>query len=226
MPDSLPAISGPERLPASGKPAQLVILLHGLGADGNDLISLADEWRGFLPDAAFASPNAPFPCDMAPYGHQWFSLRERSAELIEAGVQRAAPILNAYIDAMLARFGLDDSKLALVGFSQGTMMSLQVAMRRAKPCAAVVGYSGALVGVEHLAKDIISKPAICLIHGDADMVVPFGAMEIAEAALTKAGVAVTAHRRPGLGHGIDHYGMHAGVEFMAEQFGLVGKEAA
>ncbi|MBI1274794.1 alpha/beta fold hydrolase [bacterium] len=225
MPEPLPALNGPERLPAS-TPTHLVILLHGLGADGNDLISLADEWRQFLPNAAFISPNAPFPCDMAPYGFQWFSMLDRSAENIEAGVERAAPILNQFIDAMLARFGLDDGKLALVGFSQGTMMSLHVALRRPKPCAAVVGYSGAVVGVQKLAGELVSKPPICLIHGDADMVVPFAALEIAETALKPLGVKVDAHRRPGLGHGIDHHGLHVGIEFIAEQFGLVGKEAA
>lgn len=129
----LPTLSGPIRKPASGAaPRQLAILLHGLGADGNDLIGLAPYWAPLFPEAEFVAPDAPFPCDMAPFGRQWFSLQDRSPMSILAGVRAAAPILDAYIDDALKARNLDESRLALVGFSQGTMMSLYVGLRRAK----------------------------------------------------------------------------------------------
>src|SRR5208283_5197280 len=134
-------LSGPSRPPAAGgKPGRLVILLHGLGADGNDLIGLAPYWARLLPDAEFLSPNAPFPCDMAPYGYQWYSSQDRTPEAALAGVRAAAPILDAFIDNALSERGLDDSDLALVGFSQGTVMSLYVGFRRNKSLAGIVGY--------------------------------------------------------------------------------------
>ena len=112
-----------------------MILLHGLGADGNDLIGLAQYWASLLPTAEFLSPNAPFPCDMAPYGYQWFSAQDRSPAAVLAGVRAAAPFLDAFIDDALAKRGFDEADLALVGFSQGTMMSLFVGLRRSKPVA-------------------------------------------------------------------------------------------
>src|SRR3954468_13057810 len=119
------ALSGPTRPRlAGGQPRRLVILLHGLGADGNDLIGLQQYWGRLVPEAEFVSPNAPFPCDMAGYGYQWFSVQARSPPAVLAGVRAAAPILDAYIDDELKKRGLDESQAALVGFSQGTMMSL------------------------------------------------------------------------------------------------------
>src|SRR5712691_9791367 len=127
----LMALSGPSRPPgAGGKPSRLVILLHGLGADGEDLIGLQQYWGRLVPEAAFVAPNAPFPCDMAPYGYQWFSVQDRTPDSVLAGVRAAAPFLDALIDNALTERGLEDSDLALVGFSQGTMMSLFVGLRR------------------------------------------------------------------------------------------------
>jgi len=164
----LPSLSGPVRKPASGgKPRQLVVLLHGVGADGHDLIGLAPYWAPALPDAEFVSPDAPFPCDMAPYGRQWFSLQDRSPSAILGGVRAAAPILDAFLDEALAARGLDASQLALIGFSQGTMMSLYVGPRRAEALAGIIGYSGALIGADTLAQDIRSRPPVLLVHGDA-----------------------------------------------------------
>jgi phospholipase/carboxylesterase len=163
-----------------------------------------------LPDAQFLSPNAPQRCDMSPYGYQWFSLRDWSPHSMLKGAHEAAPALNLFIDMQLKRFGLSDDKLALVGFSQGTMMSLYVALRRPKPCAGIVGFSGALIGEE----GITSKPPVCLIHGDADTVVPFGAMGLAEALLKQEGVSVESHRRAGLGHGIDPDGLDTASAFL------------
>jgi phospholipase/carboxylesterase len=211
------ALDGPRFGPAAGgKPQSLVLLLHGLGADGNDLISLAPYWAKLLPHTEFVSPHAPFPCDMAPYGRQWFSLQDRSPNMILAGVKAAAPILDAFIDAELAKRGLTDDKLALVGFSQGTMMSLYVAPRRARAPAAVVGYSGALVGAESLVTEVKSRPPVLLVHGDADPIVPFQAMAAAASGLRAAGLTVETLPRPGLPHSIDDEGLIRGGRFIAE----------
>ena len=212
-------LNGPRFGPAAGgAAAQLVILLHGLGADGNDLIALAPILAQALPEAAFVAPHAPFPCDMAPMGHQWFSLQDFSMESMLAGARLAAPILNAFIDAELEKLGLDDGALALVGFSQGTMMSLHVALRRPRACAAIVGFSGLLVGAESLAGEIASRPPVLLVHGEADPVVPFQAMPAAVAALEANRVPVVAQARPGLGHGIDEPGIGYALGALAEAF--------
>ena len=210
-------LDGPRVAPALGGGADaLVILLHGLGADGNDLIGLAPQLAQVLPGAAFVSPHAPFPCDMAPFGRQWFSLQDRTPSAMESGIRMAAPILIGFIDAELARHGLDDARLALIGFSQGTMMSLYVGLRRAKPCAALLGYSGALLGAGQLATEIAARPPVLLIHGEADEIVPVQALPAAVQALEANGVPVTWQRRPGLGHGIDPEGLAMGTRFLAE----------
>ena len=215
----LPDLSGPIHKPASGgKPRQLVVLLHGVGADGNDLIGLAPYWATRLPDAEFVSPDGPFPCDMAPFGRQWFSLQDRTPTAILAGVRATAPILDAFLDAALAARGLDDRQLALVGFSQGTMMSLFVGLRRAQPAAGIVGYSGALVGADALPREIRSRPKVLLVHGDADEIVPVHALSIAANGLKAAGVSVEILTRPGLGHGIDEEGLTRGGEFLHQAF--------
>lgn len=210
------ALDGPRVGPAAGgAPDRLVVLLHGLGADGDDLIGLAPYWTARLPTAVFVSPHAPFPCDMAPYGRQWFSLQDRTPARVLAGVQAAAPILDAFLDAELARWGLGPERLALVGFSQGTMMSLFVAPRRAEAIAGVVGFSGALVAADELPGAAVSRPPVLLVHGDADQVVPFGAMQAAERALSAAGIPVAAERRPGLAHSIDEPGLEKAGAFLA-----------
>ena len=208
-------LDGPSHPPhAGGNPKSLVVLLHGLGADGNDLIGLAPYWAPLLPEAEFLSPHAPFPCDMAPYGRQWFSLQDRSPEMILAGVRGAAPILDAFLDDALASRGLPPEHMALVGFSQGTMMSLHVGLRRPQAVAGIVGYSGALRTGETLADEMRSKPPILLVHGEADPVVPFQAMGAAATALKGLGVAVETLARPGLGHSIDEAGLRAGGAFL------------
>lgn len=209
-----PTISGPEFPPASGGPAkQLVVLLHGWGADGQDLIGLAPYFAQLLPEAAFVSPHAPFPCDLG-MGRQWFSLDDRRPEGLMAGVRVAAPIIDRFIDAELARRGLDDGDLALVGFSQGTMMCLYVAPRRAHACAALLGYSGALMGPELLAAETRSRPPVMLVHGMDDPIVSAAALPQAREALTAAGFEVEALLRPGLGHGIDEAGLQEGGAFL------------
>ena len=211
------ALDGPERPPASGAaPRKLVLLLHGLGADGNDLIGLAEPWGRLLPDACFAAPDAPEPCDMAPTGRQWFSLGDRSPESMADGVARAAEALNADIDARLAALGLAEGDLALVGFSQGTMMSLHVAYRRAAPCAGVLGYSGRLVDVDGLAGELRARPPAFLIHGDVDDLVPVGALFEAATLLGACDVPVQWHVSRGIGHGIAPDGLEIGGLFLRD----------
>ena len=211
----LSALSGPSRPSASGGPPhRLVILLHGLGADGNDLIGLAPYWAPLLPEAEFLSPNAPFPCDMAPYGYQWFSAQDRSPEAVLAGVRAAAPLLDAFIDEALAERGLGDGDLALVGFSQGTMMSLHVGLRRAAAAAGIVGYSGRLLAPELLPGELRSRPPVLLAHGTEDPLVPYASLAAAEAALKAAGVAVETLTCPGIGHSIDQEGLRRGGQFL------------
>ena len=213
----MPALSGPSRPPASGgRPSRLVILLHGLGADGNDLIGLAPYWARLLPTAEFVSPNAPFPCDMAPYGYQWFSSQDRSPAAVLASVRAAAPLLDAFIDDALAQRALDDADLALVGFSQGTMMSLFVGLRRTKPVAGIVGFSGRLLGPELLASELRSRPPTLLVHGTDDPLVPYESLAAAEVTLNGAGVPVDTLTCPGVGHSIDENGLRRGGAFLKD----------
>jgi len=210
-------IDGPRVDPANGGRADsLVILCHGYGADGNDLIGLAPFWQKLLPGAAFVSPNAPERCEMSPMGYQWFGITRLDPEEMVRGVTSAAPILDAFIDQELARHGLDESRLVLVGFSQGTMMSLQVGLRRAKSPAGIIGYSGALAGPEKLQSEIRVKPPILMIHGDQDEMLPVSRMHTAVAALVKAGLTVQSHVSPGVGHGIGPDGLQLGGKFIYE----------
>jgi phospholipase/carboxylesterase len=213
----LMALSGPSRPPlAGGKPRRLVILLHGLGADGNDLIGLQQYWGRMVPEAEFISPNAPFPCDMAPYGYQWFSVQDRSPASLLAGVRAAAPSLDAFIDEELERRGLTESEAALVGFSQGTMMSLFVGLRRTRPLAGILGYSGRLIAPELLASEARSRPPVLLVHGTDDPLVPFESMASAELALRDAGVPVETLACVGIEHAIDPEGLERGGRFLRD----------
>ncbi|MEM8643892.1 MAG: dienelactone hydrolase family protein [Pseudomonadota bacterium] len=211
-------LDGPRLAPAAGgAPKQLVVFLHGYGADGNDLIALGREWAPLLPNAAFVSPDAPEPCAMAPMGRQWFDLSMGDMSIIGAGVKRATPALNAFLDAELNRQGLTADSLALVGFSQGTMMALAVGLTRAARPRAIVGYSGALATVEDLPPPG-QGPAILLIHGDMDEVIPVEALTMAREALGQAGLSVQWHISRGIGHGIDADGLRLGGDFLKRAF--------
>ena len=211
----MPRLSGPSHPPASGgRPRRLVILLHGLGADGNDLIGLAPYWASLLPQAEFLSPDAPFPYDMAPYGYQWFSSQDRSPEAALGGVRAATPILDAFIDEALKERGLGSRELALVGFSQGTMMSLFVGLRRTEPVAGIVGFSGRLLAPELLATELRSRPPVLLVHGTEDPLVPYSSLAAAETALKEAGVPVETATSVGIGHSIDDEGLRRGGQFL------------
>ncbi|MEJ1967897.1 MAG: prolyl oligopeptidase family serine peptidase [Rhizomicrobium sp.] len=220
-------LSGPRLPPARGAATHLVVLCHGYGADGNDLIGLAPHWQRLLPTAAFVAPNAPERCAGAPSGYQWFAISRLDPAEMQRGVEAASGLLNAFLDAELARLELPPERLALVGFSQGTMMSLEVGLRRTAKPAAVVGYSGLLARgaeMETLAPD---APPVLLVHGDADQMIPPDAMLSAAMALGRAGAAVQWHLSPGVGHGIDPVGLDMGGAFLAAAFrGLLRRREA
>ena len=216
-------LDGPRLEPRGGAARRLVVFLHGYGADGNDLIEIGRAWQQILPDAAFVSPHAPRPCGQAPMGREWFPLTFRDPDERWRGVNAAAPGLNAFLDAELARRKLPPSALALVGFSQGTMMALHVGLRRAVAPAAIVGYSGMLVLPQDVDPDkfpmeITSKPPVLLIHGDQDELIPVQALFHASNGLAELGVPVEWHMSNGIGHGIDQEGLRQGGEFLARQF--------
>lgn len=223
----VPEISGPRREPPAGVAVeQLVVLVHGYGADGADLIALAPEWAGLLPNAAFVAPNGPEPCEMAAMAYQWFALTDFSAGEREAGVRGAAPVLDHFISGELARYGLGEDRLALVGFSQGTMLSLWVAAHRARPCAAVVGYSGMIAGAETLSREIVSRPPVMLIHGSADQLIPVAALAQAVEFLGANGFSVSFHVSQGAGHTIAPDGRDLGGRFLAEKFAARAEQGA
>lgn len=211
-------LNGPRLPAASGKADRLVIFCHGYGADGNDLIGLGQHWQRLLPTAAFVSPHAPERCAMSPMGYQWFGITRMTPDEMLKGVERAAPVLNAFIDAELARLELDASRLALVGFSQGTMMSLHVGLRRATPPAAIVGFSGALPGAEKLPQEIVGRPPVLLVHGDSDDMIPVQALHMAVNGLGVAGVTTRWHISRGVGHGIAPDGLDLAGQFLADAF--------
>lgn len=229
-----PVLDGPRLPAASGRATSLAVLLHGYGADGNDLIELGAQWRRLLPDTAFAAPHAPtmipgFPPGMGG-GRQWFALDAYDPNLLRRDPQQtagiyatmqvaaegAAPALQAFLDAELARHGLTGDRLALVGFSQGTMMALHVGLRRAPAPAAILGYSGALLGGPALEDEIRGRPPVLLVHGDADDIVPVEAMFAAMNGLNAVGCPARWHVSRGLGHGIDPDGLQIGGAFLAE----------
>jgi len=218
-------LDGPRLAPHSGTARQLVVFLHGYGADGNDLIDVGRAWQQYLPHAAFVSPHAPEPCGQAPVGRQWFALTFREADERWVGVNKAAPVLERFLDAELSRHKLPSAALALVGFSQGTMMALHVGLRRAAAPAAIVGYSGLLVlpensDPEKFAVEIKSRPPVLLVHGDRDDLIPPQALFQATQGLAALGVPVEWHLSAGIGHGIDAEGLRHGGEFLARRIAL------
>jgi phospholipase/carboxylesterase len=207
-------LTGPEIPAPSVTPKQLIVFLHGWGADGENLIGLAGPLSLVFPQAHFLAPNAPEPCEVGGPGYQWFSLMDRSPESMQKASDSALPALQSYLDHQLKRFGLTEQNLALVGFSQGTMMALYAALRRKNPLAAVVGFSGALIGAETLPAEMCSKPPVCLIHGTEDYVVPFMALEHAQEHLLELDVPVETHAREGLEHAIDEEGLSIAIRFL------------
>lgn len=208
-------IAGPGFGPKDGgRPRWLCVLLHGIGADGNDLIALAPLLADVLPEARFLAPHGPEPCDMAPMGRQWFSLLDRSEAALAAGVRRAAADVEGFAGGALADLGLGAERLILAGFSQGAMTALFAGLRRAASPAAILAFSGALIAPAALAAEIRCRPPVCLIHGDADEVVPADSATVAEKALAEAGVPVECHVLEGLGHGIDEAALALAADFL------------
>lgn len=208
-------LDGPSLPPkAGGRPKQIVVLLHGLGDSGHGLIPIGEQWAPHLPDALFVTPHAPHICDFVPSGRQWFNLTDWSPLSVLNGVKSAAPILNQFIDTLLGSTGLPSHALALMGFSQGCMMTLYVGPRRAEKLAGLLGYAGALVGSESLAFETRSHPPVLLAHGHLDDVVPYGAMPAAAMALQMCGFSVETVSRPMLGHSIDDVCLDAGLAFL------------
>jgi phospholipase/carboxylesterase len=207
-------LDGPRLEPRGRAPSALVVLLHGYGANGDDLIPLGDEWRSRLPGAVYVAPNAPQTIPGMPGALQWFGLTMRDPNEYWRGVVAARPLLDRFLDRELARYRLAPDRLVLVGFSQGTMMSLHTGLRRPASPAAIVGFSGLLAGPEHLT-EITARPPILLIHGEADDLIPVDALHIAREPLAQAGLLVEWHVRPGLGHGIDPDGVAIAGHFMA-----------
>jgi phospholipase/carboxylesterase len=208
------------RAAASGQGKSLVVFLHGYGADGADLLGLADVLAAHLPDTVFVAPDAPEPCAGNPFGYQWFPIPwlDGSSEAeAAAGLAASATDLDAFLDARLVDEGLPPAAMALVGFSQGSMMSLHVAPRRPVSVAGVVAFSGRLLVPERLETEAIVKPRILLIHGDADQMVPFADMELAGRALVSAGFETYGHVMKGTGHGIAPDGLGAALRFLKER---------
>jgi phospholipase/carboxylesterase len=214
-------LDGPRWGPAAGGvPRKLVVLLHGLGADGFDLIDLAPRWGQAVPEALFVAPHAPEPCDIAPFGRQWFSVGDRTPAQMLAGVRAAAGHLGAFLDAETARLGLDPGDVAVMGFSQGAMTALFTCLRRSPPPAAILAYAGRLIAPETLAAEIKGRPPVLLVHGEADEIVPATASRDAEWQLRGAGVPVGAVFSEGLGHGLDEAGITAGSLTLQQHLGL------
>jgi len=209
-------LDGPRLAPASGTARSLVVFVHGYGANGDDLIALGQMWQAALPDTAFVSPHAPEECAANPFGgRQWFPLTLRDEQELVDGLAQAGPDLDAFLDAELERHGLGPEALALVGFSQGTMMALHVGLRRNAGPAGIVGYSGVLANTAALPGEIAARPPVLLVHGAQDELIPAQALAHTRDALERVGVPAEAHLREGLGHGIDEEGLRLGAGFLA-----------
>jgi phospholipase/carboxylesterase len=220
------SLTGPSRAAASGTADSLVIFLHGYGADGSDLIGLAEPLAPHLPRTRFLAPNAPERCPGNPFGYQWFPIpwTDGTPEAVaRASAVRAFAALDRYLDEVAAE-GMPPERTVLFGFSQGTMMALHVGLRRRAALAGIVGFSGRLLEPESLVGEIRSRPPVLLVHGDQDPVVPFESLAEAEAGLAAAGVPVASHVSRGVAHGIAPDGLGLAVRFIQERLGA-GDEA-
>jgi phospholipase/carboxylesterase len=218
----MPSLSGPARPAASGVADSLVIFLHGYGADGSDLIGLAEPLAPHLPNTRFLAPNAPERCPGSPFGYQWFPIPwlDGTPEAIaRASAARSFRLLDAWLDEV-AEEGIGPGRTVLFGFSQGTMMALQVGLRRPAPLAGIVGFSGRLLEPELLPTEIASRPPVLLVHGDEDLLVPFASLGEAAAALTAAGVETYTHVSRGTAHGIAPDGLGLALGFIRDRLGI------
>lgn len=221
----MPLLSGPRLVPRSGRPKQLVVFLHGYCADGNQLIELGGQWQPLLPTVAFVAPNAADPCADSPIARQWFPLTTRDPAERWRGVTQARPILDEFLGETLQAYGLDETRLAIVGFSQGAEMALHVGLRRPQPPAAIIGFSGILVGAEHLdeavaARQSAARPHVLLVHGDCDEVIPVKDMLASADRLAAVGIPCERYVSVGVGHALDESGLQRACRFLAQCFGL------
>ena len=216
-------LSGPFLPPKSGEAKQMVMFLHGYGADGADLLSIGADLADMFPDTAFVSPNAPESCEEAGAGYQWFQIRETDGSLVKETdlterIKKPADVLNSFIDAQLKKWDVDESQMIVMGFSQGSMMALYTMPRREKSCAGIISYSGLLIDAKGLTAPKIVKPPVLAVHGNADELVPSSNLEVIQETLSSAGFNVKTVMRPNLGHGIDQPGLERGVQFIQEAF--------
>jgi len=213
-------LDGPRLAPLSGaKPNALVILLHGYGSNGDDLIALARMIQPALPGAAFVSPNAPSQLPRMAAAYQWWPIETFSMAERAAGAAAAAPTLDAFITQEIQAAGLSSDRVLLVGFSQGTMMALHVGLRRPEPLAGIIGISGMLVAPELLPAEIKSRPPVLLIHGTEDDVVPFRSLELAATGLTALDIPVETHVSRGVAHSVGQDGLAAAAAFAVRALG-------
>ena len=218
----LKIVNGASLRPLSGgAPKQILLLLHGFGSSGSDMIALAPAWRQSLPDALFLAPHAPQRSGFGT-GYQWWGLSDFTPQALAAGAAQAAPAIDEFIDRKLKQYSLTESDLAIIGFSQGTMMALHVGLRRPRQVAAIVGYSGMLTGAAGLRHAQITTPPILLIHGSNDPVVPVASLHSAESELKRLGIAVTTHISSGVGHSVDPVGLRLGRDFVAKALQMSG----
>jgi phospholipase/carboxylesterase len=219
----MPRLSGPRLMPHSGPPKQLVVLLHGYCADGSQLIGIGRQWQPQLPAAVFVAPDAADPCTDSSVVRQWFSLTTREPAERWRGVTQARPVLDEFLDETLQAYSLDESRLAIVGFSQGAEMALHVGLRRKQPPAAIIGFSGILVGPEHLdetvaARQSASRPRVLLVHGDHDDVIPVNDMLSSADRLAAAGIPCERYVSAGVGHALDESGLQRACGFLVRCF--------
>ena len=216
-------LSGPMLAPQSGgPPRQVVVLLHGYGSDGQDLIALGQHWRALLPEALFVAPNAPDACPDNPMGYQWFPLRlDRTISRVEGAPVAAGPIVEL-LDDIWAQTGLGPAQTVLVGFSQGAMMALHVALSLPESVGGIVAFSGALIPPAGFPETVRAQPPVALIHGDLDQVVDPQLSRDAAAALEAAGFEVSLHLSPGTAHGIAPDGLDFATDFLRERLAVGG----
>ena len=211
-------LNGPEYIPSKNI-TSAVIFLHGLGSNGQDLLGLAPWMARDLPNTAFFAPNAPLPVPFTFNGYQWFEYWDRTPTQIEDGIRDAVPALVDFIENITLRFKIPLSKIALIGFSQGTMMSLHAGLRVLEGLGGIVGFSGALMAPESLEKEKLDElPPVLLVHGMQDPVVPAMASHYAETIIKKLGGNVTYIQRPFLVHSIDDVGINEAVKFLKTVF--------
>jgi phospholipase/carboxylesterase len=207
--------------PASGlKPDSIVVLIHGYGANGKDLLALGDSWSDLLPNTLFIAPDGPDKSEVNPFGNQWFGLsdwdpaqkltKDHVSRMVRE-IQELTPSFNRYLDELLQTYGLPPEKLALVGFSQGAMLSLHIGLHRPL-CAGVIAYSGAFL--EDIKEVKVAHPPVLLIHGADDQLLSPVFSQVAKGRLESLGVSVALTVLPDLGHGIDERGLSMGGAFL------------